>query len=544
MTRTAGAEDVSALLAYIDHGWTALQRTHAQILAAAIDPKLPAPRSTWPVYISAREELAAVQQRLASALSSADLARLEVRPLPADVSTITEHGLLYLPEPYVVPGGRFNEMYGWDSYFILLGLLRDHKLDLARSMVDNAVYQVEHYGRILNANRTYYMSRSQPPFLTAMVREVYTRTGDRRWLASTLPAIEAYHRYWTTEPHLTPDTGLSRYHDLNRGPAPEVVASERDADGKTHYDRVREFYRTHPVSDYDVTRFYDARTDELTELFYVADRSMRESGFDPSARFGMFNAAVIFMNPVCLNTLLWRMETDAAEIATELGQDPAPWQRRADTRRVAIDRYLWDPDRGLYFDYNFETRTTFEYPFGTMFFPLWAGLASADQAEQVAQNLPLLERAGGLAASTHQSGTQWDLPYGWAPLQLIAASGLRRYGYTREADRISINFLSLVLDEFLQRGAIFEKYDVVARGSQTQAGIHFGYSENVIGFGWTNAVWTSLYDAITPELRDLVRLLDGVPLGQGDVPRDAAPLIAPPAAPPAGAAAPGDAEQP
>jgi alpha,alpha-trehalase len=525
-------EDVASLRAYIHDGWTKLRRTHAQMLVAAVDSKLPSSRSAWPVYVSVKEDLAAVQRRIASALSPAEFAKLDVRRLPADPSKLTEHGLLYLPEPYVVPGGRFNEMYGWDSYFILLGLLQDRQIDLAKSMVDNSIYQIEHYGAILNANRTYYLSRSQPPFLTLMVREVYHRTRDKAWLASTMPAIETYYRYWMTEPHVTPETGLSRYHDLGQGPAPEVVASERDLHGNTHYDRVREFYRTHPVDDYDVTRFYDAEANELTELFYLADRSMRESGFDPSARFGRFNARVISTNPVCLNTLLWKMETDIAKIAAELGHDPAPWKIRASNRHRVIDTYLWDPEHGLYLDYDFESKTTRHYPFGTMFFPLWAGLASADQAKKIAGNLHVLEHPGGLAASARKSDTQWDLPYGWAPLQLIAAEGLRRYGYEKEADRVSINFLSLVLKEFLQHGAIFEKYDVVERGSQTNA--KFGYLENVVGFGWTNAVWTSLYDTIRPGYQDLVKLLDGVGTGQTHANRAAAVVISPATPPPGG----------
>ena len=503
-------QDVIALLAYIDKGWTVLERTHAQMPAAAIDPKMPQ-RASWPVYVSAKEDLAAVKTRLATELAPAELAKLELRTLPADPSTLTEPGLLYLPGPYVVPGGRFNEMYGWDSYFILLGLLRDGKTDLARSMVDNFVYEIENYGTILNANRTYYLTRSQPPFLTPMVRAVYAKTGDKVWLATTVPAIEAYDTYWTTEPHLTPATGLSRYYDLGHGPAPEVEAAPETSGVKSHYDQVREFYKAHEVEGYDKARFYDAKADRLTDLFYVGDRTMRESGFDPSGRFGTFNVGVVFYDPVCLNTLLWLMESDAAIIATELGVDGAArWRERADARHLAIDKYLWDEQRGMYLDYDFEKQARRDYPFGTMFFPLWAGLASPAQAAAVAHNLGVLEQPGGVATSSKVSETQWDLPYGWAPLELIAAEGLRRYGYTAAADRISVNFLSLVLKEFLTSGVIFEKYDVVERHSATTKGIKFGYSDNVIGFGWTNATWTALYDALAPDQRLRVKQLQGV----------------------------------
>src|SRR5690348_8460141 len=130
-------------------------------------------------------------------------------------------------------------MYGWDSYFIQKGLLRDGEIQLAKDMADDFLYEIREYGKILNANRTYYLTRSQPPFLTEMILGVFERTHDRQWLASTVPEIEKYYRYWTAGKHLTP-TGLSRYFDLGEGPAPEVLAAERDAQGRTHYDLVKE----------------------------------------------------------------------------------------------------------------------------------------------------------------------------------------------------------------------------------------------------------------------------------------------------------------
>ncbi len=186
------------------------------------------------------------------------------------------------------------------------------------------------------------------------------------------------------------------------------------------------------------------------------------------------------------------------------------WQARADARKKAIDTYLWDEPRGLYLDYDLERRARSDSKFGTMFFPLWVGVASPQQAARVAANIGLLERPGGLATSDRSTGMQWDLPFGWAPLELIAAQGLRRYGFADEADRISINFLSLVLKEFEARKVILEKYDVVARDSATAKNVKFGYSENVIGFGWTNATWTALYDALPPAKRALVKKLGGV----------------------------------
>ena len=349
-------ERIRAVDDYIKKTWTTLRRSARDLPAAAKDPKLHLPPgSRWPVYIPASEDKARIEAALRAELGEQELATIALRPLPADPGELKEQGLLYLPHPYVVPGGRFNEMYGWDSYFILLGLLRDDEVAAARDMVDNFVYEIEHYGTILNANRTYYLSRSQPPFLTRMLLGVFERTRDRAWLESAMKAAESHYRFWTTAPHLVPATGLSRYFDFGEGPAPEVLSDERDEKGRTHYDRVREFYRANEVTDYDEARFYDAKADRLTPLFYKGDRSMRESGFDPSNRFGPFSADITDYVPVCLNALLYQMERDLAQISRILGRagEAKRWDARAEERRSRIDRYLWDEGEGLYLDYDF-----------------------------------------------------------------------------------------------------------------------------------------------------------------------------------------------
>jgi alpha,alpha-trehalase len=491
------------MLDYIRHGWQLLRRTKSHLLQAAHDPKLHQARTAWPVYVSEKEDIAAVAAELRRHMSPEDLDRIDLRRLPTDHAALTEHGLLYVPDDYVVPGGRFNELYGWDSYWIVLGLLRNGAVDLAQSIVDNFLYEIEHYGKILNANRTYYLTRSQPPFLTSMALAVYKQTGDRVWLKATLPAIETFYRYWTQEPHLTPETGLSRYYDSGDGPAPEVLADEKDEQGRTHYERVKEFYRSHLAPPYDygyqIERFYDATRDELTPLFYIGDRSMRESGFDPSDRFGRFNVSIVDYNPVCLNSLLYLMERETGEIYALLGKpsQAISWRNRAAVRAAQINHLLWDEASGLYFDYNFVQRSRRNYPFMTTFYPLWTGIAGDDQAKRVILNLPLFEASGGLQTSTYVSGSQWDAPMGWAPLQMIAISGLRRYGAVAAANRIAINFIGLVLEEFGEHGVLFEKYNVVQRTFSTHA--EFGYMYNVVGFGWTNGTILEL-------LADLPRL--------------------------------------
>jgi alpha,alpha-trehalase len=485
-----------AIETYISRSWRTLTRSHKDLAQAATDPKFPlGPEQRLPIYVSAKEDVQRIESSLRAQMPATDFDRIELRHLPPNLAEIKQPGLLYLPYPYIVPGGRFNEMYGWDSYFIQLGLLQAGEIELARNMADNFVYEIENYGAILNANRTYYLTRSQPPFLTQMILGVYRQTHDKRWLSRTLPAIESYYKYWTTGPHLVAETGLSRYYDSGAGPAPEVVADERDEHGRTHYDRVREFYRTHRITDYKLSDYYNRDEDRLTELFYKADRSMRESAFDPSNRFGQFNADILNYNPVCLNTLLYLMEVEAAEIQRILGRRSAAalWSNRARRRRERMNRLMWDAKNGLYYDYNFKTNSVRRYPFVTTFYPLWAGIASPAQAARIVKNLSLFERAGGLQTSTTRSGSQWDAPFGWAPMQIIAVAGLRRYGYDVSANRISVKFLSLILKEFNEHNVIVEKYDVERRDSQISSGLKFGYTSNEIGFGWTNAAFLKLY---------------------------------------------------
>jgi alpha,alpha-trehalase len=491
------------ILDYIKRAWATFRRSNQDLASAAVDSKQPPPADgRWPVYISRTEDAARVTQSLRAAMKTADFDKIEIRTLPAAGQPISDHGLLYLPRPYVVPGSRFNEMYGWDSFFIAMGLIRDGDVDLARDMADNLLYEIRQYGMVLNANRTYYLTRSQPPLLTETLLRVYESTHDRKWLEDAIPVIEEYYRYWTREPHLTPETGLSRYYDLGDGPAPEVVAAER-THGKDEYDLIREYFRTHRITDYDASRFYDAAHDRLTAHFYKGDRSMRESGFDPSNRFGPFSADIVHYNPVCLNTLLYLMETQTAETLEIAGRggDAEAWRERARQRASRINQYLWDPDRGMYFDYNFELRQVRRYPFLTTFYPLWAGIATQEQAMRVVRNLRLFERPGGLETSTVTSGDQWDAPFGWAPLQWIAVQALRRYGYGAEADGISERFLSLVLQEYGKQGDIMEKYDVVHRRSDVARRLVYGYHSNEAGFGWTNAVFTALFDELPAAAR-------------------------------------------
>lgn len=438
------------------------------------------------------------------------------QPVPVDAQ-----GLLYLPHRYVVPGGRFNEMYGWDSYFILLGLLQDGRLPLARGMVENFFFEIDHYGGILNANRTYYFTRSQPPFLSSMIRDVYEaelKAGKQKeaeaWLAEAYPYAVRDHAYWLRPEMRAGKTGLARYYDYGEGPVPEM------GDDPTYYQNVISWLLAHPTvhtgylvdgpasptaadngtlrsiscdpADSHVCARAHIGPHWLTREFYKGDRAMRESGFDTTFRFGPFSGSTEEFAPVGLNALLYKYERDLAWMAGKLGKtsEAVRWKSEAGARRAAIDRWLWDGERGRYYDYNFVTAKRSDYDYLTTFYPLWAGAASPEQARQVEAHLSLVEKKGGLAMSTTDSGVQWDLPYGWAPVTWLAVDGMVRYGDTKDASRVAREFMATVRDNFERDHTIREKYNVVTGSSEFH--VAAGYSQNVVGFGWTNGVYLKL----------------------------------------------------
>jgi len=186
-------------------------------------------------------------------------------------------------------------------------------------------------------------------------------------------------------------------------------------------------------------------------------------------------------------------------MAETLGRkdDAQQWLRRADTRRDRIQKYLWDPGRRLFFDYDFETGVRSNYEYITTFYPLWAGLATSEQAQELVRNLGIFEQRGGLAMSSTDASVQWDYPYGWAPTQIVAIEGLRRYGFNDDANRISYKFLSTIAENFRRDGTIREKYNVVTRSSESR--IEAGYHQNVVGFGWTNGAFLALLHTLPAE---------------------------------------------
>ena len=540
-----GNEGLKPILNYISAAWDTLTRSMTDC-QTVVDPKL-AEASVLYLPAGFPEPATVAEMR-----SKCNL-RVEHLPQPIrrlgeiTTSNIDPPGLLYLPYKYVVPGGRFNEMYGWDSYFIIRGLLRAGRLSLARGMVDNFFFEIENYGAMLNANRTYYLTRSQPPFLSSMFVDVYEaeqaqagtkdHEADKVWLERAYRDLNKDYEMWTHAPHLAGDTGLSRYFDFGDGPPPEAAKDETG-----FYRKVALYFFLNPeqahrymypneaaVKDYVAGEAYTlevcdgprtaeksqcepARQFKLSRDYYKGDRSMRESGFDVSFRFRPFGAATHHYAPVCLNSLLYKTEKDLEQISRWLGRadDAKRWSQRAETRKALITRYLWNARKKTFFDLNFTTGRMSDYLYASMFYPLWAGLATPEQAKGVESNLKGFEQPGGLPMSNTDSGAQWDLPYGWGNIETLSIESLRKYGYNTDADRISYNFLSTVADNFRRDGNIREKYNVVTRSSE--AHVELGYEMNVVGFGWTNAAFLELLHALPKEMTEKLEAEQNQPL--------------------------------
>ncbi|KAF9348179.1 alpha,alpha-trehalase nth1 [Mortierella sp. AD094] len=430
--------------------------------------------------------------------------------------------------PFVVPGGRFNEMYGWDSYFESLGLLVDGRLELAKGMVDNFVYEIQHYGKILNANRSYYLCRTQPPFLTDMMLKVYDRLPvsleieNRQWLVVALTAaIKEYMTIWMSEPRFDPESGLSRFYSEGIGMPPETEA--------THFDHVIKPYAdAKGISIEEYSRMYNEGEVHEPELdnYFKHDRAVRESGHDTTYRLDNCAADIATVD---LNALLYKYEMDIAEtIHTVFGDSfetsfflshetsslapesrpetvvhtSAEWFERARIRQGKINKHCWNEERGMFFDYDTRLKTMGTYESVTTFYTMWAGSASRDQAEKMMVcALPLFEVTGGLVSGTEISrgvitlsrpNRQWDFPFGWAPHQIISWIGFEKYGFMEEAKRTCYRWLYTITKSFVDfNGVVPEKFDVVNMTHRVQVeygnvGLDFKFIPRE-GFGWMNA---------------------------------------------------------
>ncbi|THH15567.1 hypothetical protein EW146_g4940 [Bondarzewia mesenterica] len=466
--------------------------------------------------------------------------------------------------PFVVPGARFNELYNWDSYFISLGLLVDGQVAMAKGLVEHFIFEIKHYNKILNGSRSYYLSRTQPPFLTDMALQIYNQLdrsdleANRLWLKRAIQAaIKEYHTIWVAEPRMDPKTGLSRFRPEGVGIPPETEA--------THFTHILEPYaQKHGISVLEFSEKYNngvLKEPKLDEYF-LHDRAVRESGHDTTYRLEKRCAN---LGTIDLQALLYKYEIDIATAIREVFDDeleleenfplapfpPSPesygnpyrerstsrkqtsdeWFDRAEWRKGIIDKYCWNESKSLYFDYDTVQEKQSLYESATAFWTLWAGCASDDQCWKLvyvsvlsvspsfsSQSLKKFEVLGGLVSGTEESrgkisldrpNRQWDYPYAWPPHQIMAWVGLERYGYLEDAQRLAYRFLYMMTTAFVDfNGVVPEKFDAVKLSHLVDAeygnqGIDFKMVPRE-GFGWMNAAYQVGLSFLTNHMRRAV----------------------------------------
>jgi len=389
--------------------------------------------------------------------------------------------LLSLPEPFVVPGGRFRELYYWDSYFTMLGLAQSGRRDLLESMVRDFAALIDTYGHVPNGTRTYYLSRSQPPFFYAMVGLLSSEdpaSADARYL----PQLRREYAFWMQgETGLRPGTAHRRVVALPDG----AILNRYWDDADTPRD---ESFR----EDVELARMSGRAQPQL----YRDLRAAAESGWDFSSRWladplQLASIRTTEIVPIDLNSLLFGLERAIRAGCDRVHDEPCvkEFTRRSSKRRAAVNHYLWNSAAKSYLDYQWTRRTPVQRSSAAMLYPLFVGLASDPQADAVAATVSRdLVKEGGIAATPLVTGQQWDAPNGWAPLQWIAVAGLHGYRHEALAEQIACRWMASVNRVYRESGKLMEKYDVLATDRPGGGGEY----PTQDGFGWTNGVMRTL----------------------------------------------------
>ncbi len=405
----------------------------------------------------------------------------------------SKSSLIQLPHPYVVPGGRFREIYYWDSYFTMLGLRVSKRVDLIENMVDNFSFLINTIGHIPNGNRTYYVGRSQPPFYAMMVKLLSEERGEDT-LVKYLPSLEKEYIFWmqgsrvlrgrkfdektkllsqktNTQRVVRLPNGqlLNRYWDKNKTPRPESYREDVET-------------AQHSVQD--------------PEVIYRHLRAAAESGWDFSTRWfkdpeRLETIHTTDIIPVDLNCLLMNLENTLAEAYQLVGNEEKVtfYQNASKTRQETLHKYCWNNDKGFFFDYDFvENKQKEEYTAAALF-PLFFKIATEEQAEKMAITIAdrFIDR-GGLVTTLYDSGQQWDAPNGWAPLQWIAFKALKNYDFVSLANKVKKNWLNANKEVYQKTGKMTEKYNVADFDMEAGGG-EYPLQD---GFGWTNGVYLAL----------------------------------------------------
>jgi alpha,alpha-trehalase len=392
--------------------------------------------------------------------------------------------LIPLPNPYVVPGGRFREIYYWDSYFTMLGLRVSRRTDLMEHMINNFSFLIDRIGYIPNGNRSYFVGRSQPPFYSSMVKLLSELKGPEV-LVRYLPQLTKEYQFWmqgkdsltsaNSASHrvvlLNDESILNRYWDEHDTPRPEAYKE-------------------------DVELSHQSK--QQPSALFRNLRAAAESGWDFSSRwfkeenkFETIHTTDII--PVDLNCLLYHLELTLAEAHHQKGEpkEGSRYTELADKRKSAIQSFCWNEEQGFFFDYDFREQKQKSSLSLAALFPLFFHVATPDQAKGVAT---LTEskflKTGGVTTTLAFSGQQWDAPNGWAPLQWISYQGLLGYGFIELANRIKHNWTTANNTVYLKTGKMTEKYDVWNENADASGGEY----PNQDGFGWTNGVYLAMTD--------------------------------------------------
>ncbi|MBK4583443.1 alpha,alpha-trehalase [Enterobacter hormaechei] len=415
--------------------------------------------------------------------------------------------LLPLPKPYVVPGGRFREVYYWDSYFTMLGLAESGHWDKIGDMVDNFAYELDTWGHIPNGNRSYYLSRSQPPFFSLMVELLATHDSDA--LKKYRPQMEKEYAYW-----------MEGADGLQPGQANKRVVKLDDGSILNRYWDDRDTPRPESWLD-DVTTAKNNPNRPATEI-YRDLRSAAASGWDFSSRWmddpqklGTIRTTSIV--PVDLNALMFKMEKLLARASQEDGDNASAskYDALASARQKAMESHLWNDKEGWYADYDLKTGKVRNQLTAAALFPLYVKAASQDRADKVAAAASSrLLKPGGISTTTINSGQQWDAPNGWAPLQWVAVEGLQNYGQQKVAMDVTWRFLKNVQHTYDREKKLVEKYDV----SSTGTGGGGGEYPLQDGFGWSNGVTLRMLDMVCPKAKPCHSVAENQPAAIDDVP--------------------------
>lgn len=384
--------------------------------------------------------------------------------------------LLALPQAYIVPGGRFTETYYWDSYFTMLGLAESGRTDLMKCMADNFAWMIERYGHVPNGNRTYYLSRSQPPVFALMV-ELFEEDGVRG-ARRYLEHLKLEYAFWMDGAgSLLPNQAYRRVVRMPDGSLLNRYWDDRDTPRDESW-----------FEDVETAR----RSGRPANEVYRDLRAGAESGWDYSSRWlrdcnRLASIRTTQFVPVDLNAFMYKLENTIANISALNGdrEVEAEFRVKASERRSAVTRYLWDDEQGCYRDYDWRREQMALFSAASVV-PLYVGLATHEQADRLDTAIRTrLLTPGGILATEYDSDEQWDFPNGWAPLQWMAVQGFKLYGNDALGNEIARSWLNMVNAFYQQNHKLIEKYHIACSTPREGGGGEYPLQD---GFGWTNGV--------------------------------------------------------